>query len=78
MTFGIPPEQWKAQLDQLRAETVPHEIILTDEQKEWLRYGRKEPRPISFPALVRLWKDNGWGDISSDCLRQKWEAMRPC
>jgi hypothetical protein len=74
--FGIPPEKWKAQLDQLRAESTPHEYVFTDEQKAFLRYARENDRPISFNTLAKVWEQNGWGKISSDCLRLKWEAMK--
>lgn len=61
-------------LDKLRPDK--HSGKITKEQRALLVKARENDKPVSYVILTKIWKDLGWGKISTECLRRTYQRIK--
>jgi hypothetical protein len=51
-------------------------IEISAEQKEFLLKCRDHVNPVPFKKVAELWAQIGWGEISQECIRKRYEIAK--
>lgn len=70
----IQYDELMRELDKYRPQRIAR-VVMTEEQREFIRKCRNHENPIPPKIMVELWEELGWGHLSVNAMEYRCELI---